>query len=262
MMKIDLTGKNAFVTGSSSGIGQGIALALAAAGARVAVHYRSNQEGAEETTRQIREMAAPEPLIVQGDVSKANELAKCFLEVDSHFENLDIFVNNAGLDGHRAPLSEIGFEDFENVIAVNLLGGVRGIQEALQRMKPRESGVILSVTSVHESVPWAGHSAYCASKAGIAMVTRTLALELADRGIRVLNLAPGAIKTDINRDAWEDPENLKDLLTKIPQGRLGTTEEIGSTAAWLVSDASSYLTGTTVYADGGMTAYPSFQKGG
>ena len=261
-MKIDLSNKNAFVTGSSSGLGQATAVSLAKAGARVAVHYRSNEEGANETVKLIKDAGGPEPFILQGDVSKPDELAKCFTKLDAEFPVLDIFVNNAGIDGEKFPLADIKFEDFEKVININLLGGARGIQAALQRMKKQGSGVILSITSTHETVPWAGQSAYCASKAGIAILTRTLALELGDSGIRVLNLAPGAIKTDINKDVWEDPVKLKDLLEKVPQGRMGTPEEIGDTAAFLVSDLASYATGTTIFIDGALTAYPSFGKGG
>ncbi|GHC55290.1 glucose 1-dehydrogenase [Roseibacillus persicicus] len=261
-MKIDLSNKCAFVTGSSSGIGQAVALSLAQAGARVAVHYRSNEAGAKETARRIQEINGPPPLILQGDVSKPADIAKCFTELDKQFPSLDIFVNNAGIDGKKCPLSEIDFTEFEKVVAINLTGGARAIQAALRRMKTQQSGVILSVTSVHESVPWAGQAAYCASKAGIAILTRSLALELGDCGIRVLNLAPGAIQTAINQDVWKDPDSLEDLLQKIPQGRLGTADEIGRMATFLVSDAASYLTGTTIFADGGMTAYPSFAQGG
>ena len=261
-MKIDLSNKNAFVTGSSSGLGKATAISLAKAGARVAVHYRSNKEGAEETARLIRATEAPDPIILQGDVSDSEELAKCFDELDAQFSTLDIFVNNAGINGKKSPLAESDFEEFEKVIAINLLGGARGIQAALKRMKKQGHGVVLSMTSTHETVPWAGRSAYCASKAGIAILTRSLALELGESGIRVLNLAPGAIKTEINEDVWSDPDSLADLLTKIPQGRMGTPEEIGNTAAFLVSDLASYATGTTVFIDGALTAYPSFGKGG
>ncbi|MDP0491221.1 MAG: glucose 1-dehydrogenase [Verrucomicrobiota bacterium JB023] len=261
-MKIDLTNKVAFVTGSSSGIGQAIALSLGKAGAKVVVHCRSNREGAEATVRQLEAAGAPETLIVQGDVSKEEDLADCFTAIDKTFGQLDIFVNNAGIDGERELISEGKLETFQKVIDVNLKGGFMGIQMALQRMLPRQAGVILSITSTHEKVPWAGQAPYCASKAGIAIITESLALELGDSGIRVLNLAPGAIKTDINRDVWENEETLADLVEKIPQGRMGTSEEIGDVAAFLVSDLAGYIHGTTVFADGAMTAYPSFAKGG
>lgn len=261
-MKIDLTGRCAFVTGSSSGIGAGIALALAEAGCRVMIQYRSNRQGAEETAAKIRALGAPDPLIVQADVSDAASLAKCFETIDAEFPHLDIFVNNAGIDGERETILEGNPDHFAKVIEINLIGGYRGVQAALKRMSPRKSGVILSITSVHERIPWAGQAAYCASKAGIAIMTQSLALELGDSGIRVLNLAPGAIQTDINKDVWSDPEQKKHLLEKIPAKRLGTTTEIGDLAVFLVSDQASYLTGTTIFADGGMTTYPSFAKGG
>jgi NAD(P)-dependent dehydrogenase (short-subunit alcohol dehydrogenase family) len=261
-MNIDLSGKNAFVTGSSSGIGSAIAISLAATGCRVAVHFRSNKESAEETAAKIRETGGPDPIIVQGDVSEAESLAKCFGTIDSEFEHLDIFINNAGIDGEKQNVAESEPEDFEKVIAINLTGGYRGIRAALQRMIPRKSGVILSVTSVHERVPWAGHAAYCASKAGMAILTQSVALELGGSGIRILNLAPGAIKTEINKDVWSDPDTKADLLDKIPMRRLGTTDEMGRLATLLVSDYASYVSGTTIFADGAMAAYPSFTKGG
>lgn len=261
-MTIDLTGKYAFVTGSSSGIGAAIAISLAKVGCRVVVQYRSNQEGAEKIAAQIRELGAPDPLIVQADVSDSESLAKCFAAIDAEFPHLDIFVNNAGIDGERETVLDGDPATFEKVISINLIGGYRGVQAALQRMAPRQQGVILSITSVHERIPWAGQAAYCASKAGIAIMTQSLALELADSGIRVLNLAPGAIKTDINKDVWSDPDQMADLAQKIPMQRMGTAEEIGELATYLVSEQASYITGTTIFADGGMTAYPSFAKGG
>ncbi|MBK1834400.1 SDR family oxidoreductase [Roseibacillus ishigakijimensis] len=261
-MKIDLSNKIAFVTGSSSGIGQAIALELGRAGARVAVHYRGNHAGAKKTFAELQALGAPDPLIVQGDVSSPEDLAKCFTAIDQELGPLDIFINNAGLDGKKENMAEGNLATFEKVIAVNLKGGYCGMQEALQRMVPRKKGVILSITSVHEKIPWAGQAAYCASKAGVALLTQSLALELGDCGVRVLNLAPGAIKTAINKDVWQDPEQRADLLQKIPQGRLGTVKEIAEIATFLVSEQAGYIHGTTIFADGAMTAFPSFSKGG
>jgi NAD(P)-dependent dehydrogenase (short-subunit alcohol dehydrogenase family) len=129
-------------------------------------------------------------------------------------------------------------------------------------MLARGSGVILTISSVHEAIPWAGHAAYCAAKAGVAMLTRTLALEMQDNGVRVVGLAPGAIRTPINIDVWDDPAQMADLLTKIPIGRIGEPEEIADIVRFLVSSEASYLTGVTVTVDGGMSAYPSFAHGG
>jgi len=148
------------------------------------------------------------------------------------------------------------------VIRVNLRGPFLCINKVLPGMISRGKGAILNITSVHEVIPWAGHAAYCSAKAGVAMMTRSLALELQDSGVRVVALAPGAIRTPINRDVWEDPEKMADLKTKIPMGRIGEVEEIARMARVLVSDDASYLTGVTVTVDGGMTAYPSFAQGG
>ena len=145
---------------------------------------------------------------------------------------------------------------------VNLLGAFYCAREALQRMVPQKRGVILSTSSVHQLIPWSGYSAYAASKAALGMMTMTLAQEAAPHGVRVLALGPGAIKTPINQSVWSDPEGLRDLLQKIPLGRLGEPEEIARMAVVLVSDAASYVTGRTIFVDGGMTDYPSFAHGG
>lgn len=175
---------------------------------------------------------------------------------------LEILVNNAGIDGPRAVAWNASEEEWVRVVATNLLGAYHCSREALRRMVPRRRGVILTVTSVHEVIPWSGYSAYTASKAGASMLARTLAQEAAPYGIRVLALAPGAIQTSINEDVWSDPQRLADLLAKIPLGRLGQPEEVARLAVVLVSDVASYVTGTTVFVDGGMTLYPSFMHGG
>lgn len=263
-MTIDLTGKRAFVTGSSSGIGQAIAIALGNAGADVAVQYYKAEEGAETTIKAIRESRADaRTLKLGGNVADSETVSDWFSQIEDAWGGIDIFVNNAGIDGDKQDLVDSETEAWEKVININLIGGYYGIRQALKRMVPAESGVILSVTSVHEKIPWGGQSAYCASKAGISMLTQSLALEVSEKNVRVLCLAPGAIKTDINRDVWEDPEQLEDLKTKIPMNRMGEVEEIANLATALVSDtAGSYVTGTTIFADGGMITYPSFAKGG
>ncbi len=260
-MKIDLSGKKAFVTGSSGGIGRAIAVALSHSGATVAVHYRGDEAGARETLAQMR----PDDghLMLQGDVSEKDAVAGWFRSLHDAWGGLDIFINNAGIDGEKQPLAESEVDAWEKVISVNLLGGYYGVRQALQMMLPADGGVILSVTSVHEKIPWAGQSAYCASKAGISLMTQSLALEISDQNVRVLCLAPGAIKTDINKDVWSDEEQLADLKEKIPMRRMGDVEEIANLAVAMVSEeVGSYMTGTTVFADGGMITYPSFAKGG
>lgn len=260
-MNIDLSNKRAFVTGSSGGIGRAIAIALAEAGAIVAVHYNRDAEGAEETLNLMPE--SKRGPVLGGDVSDPGVVEKWFRKIEDEWGGLDVFINNAGIDGEKQDLSDSEVDAWEKVISVNLLGGYYGMRQALKLMLPNESGVIISVTSVHEKVPWGGQSAYCASKAGISMMCKSLALEVSQKGIRVLCLAPGAIKTDINKDVWSDEKKLADLRTKVPMDRIGTTEEVANLAVALASDkVGGYMTGTTIFADGGMTTYPSFAKGG
>lgn len=260
-MKIDLTGKRAFVTGSSGGIGRAIAIALADAGADVAVHFYSDSEGADETVRLMGD--GTRSLVLDGDVGDSETVTGWFERLDREWGGIDILINNAGIDGVKQNLIDSEIEKWERVVKTNLFGGFYAIRQAVRRMVPAGGGVILSVTSVHDRIPWAGQSAYCASKAGISILSESLALELADSKVRVLCLAPGAIKTDINRDVWEDEAKHADLLEKIPMKRMGKAEEIADLAVVLVSEKTGgYITGTTIYADGGMTNYPSFAKGG
>ena len=260
-MKIDLSNKRALVTGSSGGIGRAIAIALANAGASVAIHYNRDEKGGKETLKRIGDRDGD--LLLGGDISDPMVVQGWFEKIKDEWGGLDIFINNAGIDGEKQHLAESETADWEKVISVNLLGGYYGIRQALKLMIPEKSGVIISVTSVHEHIPWAGQSAYCASKAGISMLTKSLALEVSNLGIRVLCVAPGAIRTDINKDVWSDEAQLADLNTKIPMDRIGETSEIANLTVALASEKiGSYITGTTVFADGGMTAYPSFAEGG
>jgi NAD(P)-dependent dehydrogenase (short-subunit alcohol dehydrogenase family) len=260
-MNIRLDGKRALVTGGNSGIGAAIALALAQAGAKVAINYVSHPELAQDVVNRIQ-TAQGEARSFRADVSQPDAVSDMFAGLDEAWGGIDILVNNAGIDGRRALAWEAGLADWKRVIEVNLLGAFDCARQALKRMAPQRSGVILSITSVHEIIAWSGYSAYAASKAGLSMMTRTLAQEAAPYGVRVLALAPGAIKTPINQAVWSDPEGLKDLLTKIPLNRIGTTEEVARMAVVLVSEAASYVTGRTLFVDGGMTDYPSFAHGG
>ena len=260
-MNISLKGKRALVTGSSSGIGQAIALTLARAGARVVVNYRSSADGAAETEKRIKD-GGGDAIVVQADVSKPKDVAALFQKIDDEWGGVDLVISNAGIDGERGLLWEIEPDDWTRVIEVNLMGAFHCAREATRRMVAQQSGVILFITSVHERIPWSGYSAYTAAKAGVSMLTKSLALELQDKGVRVLCVAPGAIKTDINKAVWDDKKQLADLQQKIPMGRMGTTDEIASVVTALVSDAGSYVTGTTLFVDGGMTDYPSFGHGG
>lgn len=260
-MTIKLDGKRALVTGASSGIGEAVARALAAAGAKVAVHYRTHPEPAEALVASIK-AAGGEAMALQGDVAKPDDVARVFQQMDAKWGGIDILINNAGIDGRRTLGWDIEVNAWRQVIEVNLFGAFYCAREALKRMVPQKSGVILSTSSVHEEIAWSGYSAYTTSKAGLSMLTKTLAQEAAPFGVRVLALAPGAIKTPINRSVWSDPKGLKDLLKKIPLNRVGEPEEVARMVVVLVSDVASYVTGRTVFVDGGMTDYPSFSDGG
>jgi NAD(P)-dependent dehydrogenase (short-subunit alcohol dehydrogenase family) len=260
-MEISLKGRRALVTGANSGIGAGIAKALAAAGARVAVNFVVDPDAAAAVVAGIRQ-AGGEAVSLQADVADAAQVGAMFATLDRTWGGLDVLVNNAGIDGPRAMAWEADPRDWERVLRVDLLGAFHCAREALKRMVAQRSGVVLNLTSVHEKVPWSGYSAYTAAKAGLAMTTKTMAQEAAPFGVRVVALAPGAIRTPINRSVWSDPANLADLLTKVPLDRIGEPEEVARVAVFLVSDAASYLTGSTVYVDGGMTDYPDFAHGG
>ena len=259
-MKIDLSGKRALVTGGDTGIGRAISLAFGEAGAAVAVNYLKSVEGAEEVARTIRD-GGGEAIPVQGDVSDSQRVAAMFSEAEEALGPINLLVNNAGVEGKQTPAWELDPADWRKVIEVNLFGAFYCAREALRRMVERKDGVILNITSVHEKISRGGYSPYTASKAGLSMLTRNLAQETASHGVRVVAIAPGAIKTDMNRDVWENPEGEKQLLKKIPMDRIGEPEQVASMAVALASDAASYVTGTTLFVDGGMTEYPSFEGG-
>jgi glucose 1-dehydrogenase len=260
-MNIRLDGKRALVTGGNSGIGEAIAVCLAEAGARVAINYVAHPELAQSLAQRIQSQHGI-AMAIKADVANPEAIAEMFESIDAAWGGIDILVNNAGIDGGRALGWETDIEAWRKVIEVNLMGAFYCAREALQRMVPQESGVILNISSVHEEIAWSGYSAYTASKAAISMLTKTLAQEAAPHGVRVLSLAPGAIKTAINRSVWSDPGNLQDLIKKIPLGRIGESEEVARMAVVLVSDIASYVTGRTIFVDGGMTDYPDFAQGG
>jgi glucose 1-dehydrogenase len=260
-MNIRLDGKRALVTGGSSGIGEAVALALAEAGAKVGINCHAHLETAQEIAKGITKRQG-EAYAVQADVSDPEAVARMFEDLDERWGGIDILVNCAGIDGAHALAWEADLSAWRKVIEVNLFGPFYCAQQALKRMVLQKSGVILSISSVHEMIAWSGYSAYTSSKAGLGMMTQTLAQEAAPHGVRVLALGPGAIKTPINRSVWSDPASLKDLLEKIPLNRVGEKEEVSRMAVVLVSDVASYLTGRTVFVDGGMTDYPDFSHGG
>jgi len=255
-MELNLAGKRVLVTGGNSGLGAAIAKAFAGEGARVAINYVSAPEEAERLAESLGAMA------IRADVADADSVEAMFTRLDALWGGIDVLVNNAGIDGPRALGWESDLAAWTKVIEVNLKGAFLCARQALARMVAQRAGVILNTSSVHEQIPWSGYSAYAASKAGLAMLAKTLAQEAGPHGVRVLSIAPGAVRTPINRSVWDDPQGYEDLIAKIPLGRIGEPADIAGMALVLASDVAGYVTGTTVFVDGGMTDYPAFAHGG
>lgn len=246
-----LENKVAIVTGSSLGIGRAIALALAREGAAVTVDYRSHPEEAEAVVEEI-EGNGGRAQAVQADVSKPGDVEGLVRGAVEEFGRLDVMVNNAGVE-EKFPFLETPLETWHKVIAVNLTGAWLGCQEAAKRMVSQgDGGRILNISSVHEDRPMPTNSPYCAAKGGLRMLMRTIAVELADHGITVNNIAPGAIETPINENLEENPDQMRELLSEIPLGRMGQPEEVAELAVYLASDEAAYVTGSTFTIDGGM----------
>jgi glucose 1-dehydrogenase len=263
-----LKGQKAIVTGANSGIGKGVALALAHAGADVVINFRNGQEAAERVAREARHCSS-RVLTHQADVSDEAQVRGMFRRAVEELGGLDILVNNAGLQ-QDARFEEMTLAQWNTVIGVNLTGQFLCAREAVrifkrQGVRPDVScaaGKIICVSSVHEVIPWAGHVNYAASKGGVMLMMKSIAQEVAPWRIRVNSICPGAIRTPINREAWETPEALEALLKLIPYKRIGEVDDIGRTAVWLASDESDYVHGTSLFVDGGMTLYPGFEAGG
>ena len=258
----------AIVTGASSGIGAGVAVALAARGAKVAVNYSSTADGARRVVDEIV-AAGGVAMAVRADVSKEDDVKNMFRQVIEAYGTVDILVNNAGLQAD-APLVEMTLAQWQRVIDINLTGQFLCAREAAREYirrgvvpeRSKSAGKIICMSSVHEVIPWAGHVNYASSKGGVMLLMKTMAQELAPYKIRVNSIGPGAIKTRINRAAWDTPEAEAKLLTLIPYQRVGEPNDIGAAAAWLASDESEYVNGITLFVDGGMTLYPEFARGG
>ena len=263
-----LKGQTALVTGASSGIGEAVARHLAQAGAAVVVNYRSEQDEAEQIVKDIQAQGG-NAIAIGANVAKEDEVKAMFDQTLQHFGAIDILVNNSGVQKDAAFI-EMTLEQWELVIGVNLTGQFLCAREAAkiflrQGIRPDVScaaGKIICMSSVHQVIPWAGHVNYASSKGGIDLFMKSIAQELAPQKIRVNSIAPGAIETNINKDAWSTPEEKARLLKLIPYGRIGIPDDIGKAAVWLASDDSDYVHGTTLFIDGGMTLYPEFAKGG
>jgi glucose 1-dehydrogenase len=262
-----LQGQRAIVTGGSSGIGAAICRAFGAAGAKVGVNYASSPDDAEAVAAQIR-AAGGEAITLKADVADEAQVLALFEAFVKRFGGVDIVVANAGIQ-KDARFSEMTVEQWDRVLDVNLRGNFLCAREAVRRFVAqgptqvsRALGKIICMSSVHEVIPWAGHVNYAASKGGIMLLMKSLAQEVAPRKIRVNSIAPGAIRTPINRAAWETDAAMKKLLELIPYGRIGEPEDVARAAVWLASDDSDYVTGTTLFVDGGMCLYPGFADNG
>ena len=263
-----LTGQVALVTGGSSGIGRAIAKAMAAEGAIVAVNHRASRESANELVGEIT-AAGGRAFEVGADVSDEAAVEAMFAETVSRCGRLDILVANAGLQ-KDASFREMSLADWRKVMDVNLTGQFLCARAAVRQFMAQDElapvsrarGKIICMSSVHEIIPWAGHVNYAASKGGVMLMMKSLAQEVARDRIRVNGIAPGAIRTPINKEAWESPEALEKLLKLIPYGRIGEPDDVARAAVWLASDESDYITGTSLVIDGGMTLYPGFEDNG
>jgi glucose 1-dehydrogenase len=263
-----LEGQTAIVTGASSGIGAGIAKALAVAGANVVVNYSSSQDKAQKILDEIKS-AGGEGFIHKANVSIEADVIGMFEKTISQFGTVDILINNAGLQ-NDARFHEMTLDQWNHVMDINLTGQFLCAREAIKEFlrrgvvekRSKSAGKIICISSVHEVIPWAGHANYAASKGGVMMLMKTIAQEYAPMKIRVNSIGPGAIRTPINHAAWQTPAAYNNLLKLIPAKRIGEPEDIGGAAVWLASDDAEYVNGITLFVDGGMLLYPGFEDNG
>lgn len=267
MAEKKLSGQVALVTGANSGIGEGVALALGEAGATVVVNYVAQPEAAQAVVNKIKAFGS-NAIAIQADVSNETQVQAMFQQAIKELGTVDILVNNAGLQ-RDAKFEEMTLAQWNLVMNVNLTGQFLCAREAIKEFlrrgvtdKSAAAGKIICMSSVHEIIPWAKHVNYAASKGAIRMFMQSLAQEFGDRKIRVNSICPGAIQTPINTDAWATPAALNSLMTLIPYNRIGVPGDIGKLAVFLASDDSDYITGASIFIDGGMTVFEGFATGG
>lgn len=266
-MNINLKGQTAIITGSSTGLGRACAIGLAREGMNVVVNYHSSEEEAQDTRKTI-EKAGGQAIVVKADVSKEDEVEKLFAACLEAYGHLDLLVANAGLQADAA-FTEMTLEQWNRVISVDLTGQFLCCREAARIFRRQgvhehstAAGKIICMSSVHDEIAWAGHVNYAAAKGGVKMMMESMAQELAGDKIRINSISPGAIRTDINKAAWNTDTAMNDLLKLIPYGRIGEAEDVANLCTFLASDASDYITGSSIYIDGGMMLYPGFRFGG
>lgn len=259
-MYADLREKVAVVTGGSKGLGSAIAIRFGCEGMSIVVNYHTDEGGAQNAVRAIRD-AGGRACAVQADIGSEDGVRRLRDAAASEYGRLDVWVNNAGME-NRSPTDKLALEDWNQVINTNLTGVFLGSKCALEHFVENDKpGCVINMSSVHEKIPWPTFAHYAASKGGVELFTKTIALEYADRGIRANCIGPGAINTPINKEKFADPEQYDTTVSMIPMGRIGEPEDVASAAAWLASEEARYVTGITLFVDGGMALYPSFQYG-
>lgn len=267
-----LKGQTAIVTGASSGIGRAIAVAMGAAGANVIVNYIGDEDAARAVVDEVTDCGCPsrgQAMAVRADVADEVQVETMFAQAIDRFGTVEILVNNAGLQ-QDAAIEDMTLAQWRRVLDVNLTGQFLCAREAIREWKRRgprpevscATGKIVCVSSVHEVIPWAGHVNYAASKGGVMLMMKSIAQEVAPWRIRVNSICPGAIRTPINRSAWETKAAHDDLMRLIPYKRIGEPDDVARLAVWLASDEADYITGASLFVDGGMTLYPGFEAGG
>ena len=260
--------QKALVTGANSGIGKAVAIALCQAGADVVVNYVTGDDAAQEVA-QTAASNGGRAIAIKADISQEDQVQAMFRKIMEEFGTIDILVNNAGLQ-RDAAIDQMTLAQWNTVIGVNLTGQFLCAREAVREFKRRgvvkevsaAAGKIICMSSVHEVIPWAGHANYAASKGGVMMMMKSIAQEVAPHKIRVNSICPGAIRTPINTGAWDTPQAYDELMKLIPYKRIGEPEDIGKVAVFLASDLADYISGASIFVDGGMTLYPGFASGG
>lgn len=260
MVYQDLKNKVAVITGGSKGIGQAIAERFGKENMKVVVNYNSDKAGGDEAVAKIK-AAGGDAVAIKADISTEEGVNRLLKAAEESFGGLDIWINNAGMELSK-PTNEVELKDWNKVINIDLTGVFLGTKVALNYfLEHDQKGNIINMSSVHEQIPWPNFASYAAAKGGVKLFTETTAMEYASRNIRINAIGPGAINTPINAKKFADPAQLKSTIEMVPMQRIGKPEEVAAAAAWLASDESSYVTGITMFVDGGMTLYPAFQGG-
>lgn len=256
----DLIGKTAVITGGDSGLGAATALRLGQEHVNVVINYYKNENAAHQVKQSIED-AGGKATIIQGDISNPKTGDLLVNKAVNTFGDLDIWINNSGIQ-IQSPTNEVTVKDWEAVINVNLTGTFLGTKAALNYfLKKDKKGNIINTSSVHQQIPWPEFASYATSKGGIKLFSETTAMEFAKKNVRINSIAPGAIDTPINAKKFADPAKLKKVISMVPMGTIGKPSDVANAAAWLASNQSSYVTGITLFVDGGMSLYPAFQNG-